>query len=142
MFMQKLYIFEKNGNNIISTYLGGIQMNQSGLKNMVVLRNLPSNIVEEAIVILKTNKKIIQNEKVDKSISNKEKKIVNIHKENDYILKEAEMLVTNYITGLEQKKKERNEIQKKINKKCKKLKKCIIIMSVVLFLETILLLIK
>ena len=117
-------------------------MNQSGLKNMVVLRNLPSNIVEEAIVILKTNKKIIQNEKVDKSISNKEKKIVNIHKENDYILKEAEMLFTNYITGLEQKKKERNEIQKKINKKCKKLKKCIIIMSVVLFLETILLLIK
>ena len=32
-------------------------MNQGGLKNMVVLKNLPSNIVEEAIIVLKTNKK-------------------------------------------------------------------------------------
>ena len=29
-------------------------METSNLKNMVVLRNLPSNIVEEAIVILET----------------------------------------------------------------------------------------
>ena len=42
-------------------------MNQSNLKNMVVLKNLPSNIVEEAIVILKTNKKVKKLEKeVDK----------------------------------------------------------------------------
>ena len=33
-------------------------METSKLKNMVVLRNLPSNIVEEAIIILKTNKKV------------------------------------------------------------------------------------
>ena len=33
-------------------------MKQSELKNMVILKNLPSNIVEEAIVILKANKKI------------------------------------------------------------------------------------
>ena len=117
-------------------------MNQSGLKNMVVLRNLPSNIVEEAIVILKTNKKIIESEKVDKNIGNKEENTVKKSKENDYILKEAEMLVTNYITRLEQKKKEKNEVQKKINKKCKKLKKCIMIMSIILFLETIFLIIK
>ena len=38
-------------------------MNQGGLKNMVVLKNLPSNIVEEAIIVLKTNKKIKQVEK-------------------------------------------------------------------------------
>ena len=117
-------------------------MNQSGLKNMVVLRNLPSNIVEEAIVILKTNKKIMESEKVDKNIGNKEENTVKKSKENDYILKEAEMLVTNYITRLEQKKKEKNEVQKKINKKCKKLKKCIMIMSIILFLETIFLIIK
>ena len=117
-------------------------MNQSTLKNMVVLKNLPSNIVEEAIVILKTNKKIKQNEKIDKNLNNKKEKNIDKNKENDYILKEAEMLVSNYITRLEQKKKERNEIQKVINKKCKKLKKCIIIMSVILLLETILLIIK
>ena len=39
-------------------------MNQSNLKNMVVLKNLPSNIVEEAIVILKTNKKVKKLEKI------------------------------------------------------------------------------
>ena len=38
-------------------------MNQSGLKNMVVLRNLPSNIVEEAIVVLKANSKVKQDKK-------------------------------------------------------------------------------
>ena len=117
-------------------------MNQSALKNMVVLKNLPSNIVEEAIVILKTNKKIKQNEKVEKSINNKDEKSIDKTKENDYILKEAEMLVSNYITRLEQKKKERKEMQKAINRKCKKLKKSILVMSIILCLETILLIIK
>ena len=47
-------------------------MNQSALKNMVVLKNLPSNIVEEAIIILRANKKIKQNEKIDKNFKEKE----------------------------------------------------------------------
>ena len=117
-------------------------MNQSGLKNMVILRNLPSNIVEEAIIVLKTNKKVKENEKIDRNISAKDEKVSNKTKENDYILKEAEMLVSNYITRLEQKKKERNEVQNKINKKCKNLKKYIITMGIIIFLETLLLIIK
>ena len=32
-------------------------METSNLKNMVVLKNLPSNIVDEAIIVLKANKK-------------------------------------------------------------------------------------
>ena len=32
-------------------------METSKMKNMVVLKNLPSNIVEEAIIILKSNTK-------------------------------------------------------------------------------------
>ena len=32
-------------------------MEESKLKNMVVLKNLPSNLVEEAIIVLKSNKK-------------------------------------------------------------------------------------
>ena len=63
-------------------------MNQGGLKNMVVLKNLPSNIVEEAIIVLKTNKKIKQVEKIEKEKSIESKEIKN--RENDYILKEAE----------------------------------------------------
>ena len=68
-------------------------MNQGGLKNMVVLKNLPSNIVEEAIIVLKTNKKIKQVEKIEKEkmTENKDTKT----REDDYILKEAEMLVNN-----------------------------------------------
>ena len=87
-------------------------MNQSGLKNMVVLRNLPSNIVEEAIVVLKTNSRVKQDEKIENRKIDKDNKNINTSKENDYILKEAEMLVSNYITRLEKKKKERNEIVK------------------------------
>lgn len=117
-------------------------MNQSGLKNMVVLRNLPSNIVEEAIIVLKSNMKIKQDEKIDSNKNGKEEMKENKTKENDYILKEAEMLVSNYITRLEQKKRDRNEVQKKINKKCKNLKKYIIAMGIIIFLETIFLIIK
>ena len=115
-------------------------MNQSALKNMVILKNLPANIVEEAIIILRANKKIKQNEKIDKNFKEKEEQVKN--KENNYILKEAEMLVSNYISKIEQRKKEKLEIQKKIDIKCKKFKKTIIIMSIIIFLETIFLIIK
>ena len=78
-------------------------MNQSGLKNMVVLKNLPSNIVEEAILILKANSKIMQNEKIENKKTEGNDKVKN-NKENDYILKEAEMLISNYITRIEKRK--------------------------------------
>ena len=42
-------------------------MEVSNMKNMVVLKNLPSNIVEEAFVVLKANKKIKNLERVDGS---------------------------------------------------------------------------
>ena len=61
-------------------------MNQSGLKNMVVLRNLPSNIVEEAIVVLKANSKVKQDEKVENKKIDMESKIIDKNKQNDYIL--------------------------------------------------------
>ena len=80
-------------------------MNQSGLKNMVVLKNLPSNIVEEAILILKANSKIMQNEKIENKKTEGNDKVKN-NKENDYILKEAEMLISNYITRIEKRKKD------------------------------------
>ena len=63
-------------------------------------------------------------------------------KEKDYILKEAEMLVNNYIRRVEEKKRIKNEIQKKVDKKCKNLKKYVFIMGIILLLETIFLIIK
>ena len=117
-------------------------MNQSGVKNMVVLKNLPSNIVEEAIIVLKANSKIKQNERVENKNKDNDKIKMDNNKKNDYILKEAEMLVSNYITKLEKRKKEKIEIQKKINSKCKKMKKAIIIMGIIILIETIFLIIR
>ena len=57
-------------------------METSKLKNMVVLKNLPSNIVDEAIIVLKANKKVKKLQKIEQNknlISNEnEKKIKNI----------------------------------------------------------------
>ena len=53
-----MYNLVKYGNNKINTYFKEVQMETSKLKNMVVLKNLPSNIVDEAIIVLKTNKKV------------------------------------------------------------------------------------
>lgn len=67
------------------------------MKNIVVLKNLPSNIVDEAIVVLKHNKKV-KNIQYTKKAENvmKEKK-----QENGYIVKEAEMLINKYIKEME-----------------------------------------
>ena len=106
----------------------------------MVLKNLPSNIVEEAFVILKSNKKVKQVEKIEKTKLKKNSD--NENKEKDYIIKEAEMLVSNYITTLEQKKKDRNINNKKLNQKYKKVKNYAIISSIIILLEGIALLIK
>lgn len=115
-------------------------MSQGNLKNMVVLKNLPSNIAEEAIVILKSNKKVKQVEKIEKT--KLKKKSDNKNKEKDYIIKEAEMLVSNYISSIEQKKKDRNINNKKINQKYIKVRNYAFIASLVILLEGIALLIK
>ena len=126
-------------------------MRQSNVKNMVVLKNLPSNIVEEAIVVLKANIKIKQNEKIDKNRVNgkrkdEEEKInqknIEKNKDDNYILKEAEILISNYISKMEQKNEQRKNIEKKVNQKYKKMRKRIILLSIIIFLETILLIIK
>lgn len=116
----------------------------NNLKNTVVLRNLPSNIVEEAVIVFKPNIKLKEEQELDnnnKMDKNKERNKER-NKEKDYILKEAEMLVNNYIKRVEEKKKIKNEIQKKIDKKCKNLKKYVFIMGIILLLETIFLIIK
>lgn len=115
-------------------------MSQGDLKNMVVLKNLPSNIVEEAIVILKSNKKVKQAEKIEKKIVMEN--LENRNKEKEYIIKEAEMLVSNYISSLEQKKKERNINNKKLNQKYIKVRNYAIIISLIMMLESIAILIK
>ena len=66
-------------------------MKETNLKNMIFLKNLPSNIIDEAIVILKDNKKVKKLQKIDinKAIKEENSKVKN----NGYIIKEAEMIL-------------------------------------------------
>ena len=88
-------------------------MTNSNLKNIVVLNNLPSNLIEEAIIILKSSKYVKRLELIDMKSSiaykgNKEK--------SDYVVKEAENIVSNYIEKIEKNqhiKKRDNNIEKK-----------------------------
>ena len=138
--MDNLYKPKKIGKTNINTYFKEVQMNQGGLKNMVVLKNLPSNIVEEAIIVLKTNKKIKKVEKIEKEkmTENKDTKT----REDDYILKEAEMLVNTYISKLEDKKKTREITNKKEKQKYNRIKNYAYISSFVILIESIILFIR
>ncbi len=115
-------------------------MEQNNLKNIIVLKNLPSNIVEEAIVILKTNKKAKKVQKIEKR--EKASKQENKLKQSDYILKEAELLVSNYITGIEEKKDAKKENRKQSEMRYRRLKNYAYIASFILLIESIYLLIK
>lgn len=97
-------------------------MNIGNLKNIVVLKDLPSNLVEEAIVVLKENQKIpkLEPASTDKKESNSEPQ--KIKNSKDYIIKEAQMLISDYISKIESKNKKENQSIQKLNKKCKRLK--------------------
>ena len=112
-------------------------MEASNLKNMVVLKNLPSNIVDEAIIILKNSKKIKKLEKIEnnKTTNKKEKQTT----QKDYILKEAEMLVNSYVSKIEN-KEDKKFADNKMQQKKKKIKKYSIITTIIGVIEFILLL--
>lgn len=110
-------------------------MEESKLKNMVILKNLPSNIVDEAIVVLKTNKKVKRLQKIEqnkKVVSNGDDK-----KGKEYILKEAEMIVNNYISKIENNDK-KNIFNKEAKEKYNKLKKYAIAITIMSLLQAIL----
>ena len=95
-------------------------MNTGNLKNIVVLKDLPSNLVEEAIVVLKENRKIPKLEPASKDKKENESDMKKNSK--DYIVKEAQMLIADYISRVENKNKKENQSIQKLNKKCKWLK--------------------
>lgn len=113
-------------------------MKESNLKNIVVLKDLPSNIVEEAFVILKSNKNAKKLEKIENS---KKTQATEMPKKNkDYILKEAEMILTNYLSKIDTNEKKENKAL--VNRKYKRLKKYAYISSCIIFLQSIMLIIK
>lgn len=99
-------------------------MQKSDMKNIVVLKNMPSNIVEEAIVILKSAQYAKMFEMVDKNNNSSAQEIKN--KGKDFVIKEAEMLISSYENGFENKKIFNN---KKEDAKYKALRKYSVIMT-------------
>lgn len=115
-------------------------MEASKLKNMVILKNLPSNLVEEAIIILKSTAKVRDLQKVENN--KKGKKEIIERKGNDYVLKEAEMIVSKYITQIEEEKNKKETNKKQGNKKYKRLKNYAYLSSFIVFLQALMLLSK
>lgn len=111
-------------------------MEDIDLKNMVILKDLPSNIVKEAYVVFKSNKMIKKFQKINKNTEQKQVKRDN--EDSQYAIKEAEMLVSEYIERVEKSEKE-VILNSKMNKK---LKKYAYIASVIMVLQFILLIIK
>ena len=109
-------------------------MDISNMKNIVVLKNLPSNLVEEAIVVLKENKKVKKYQYIEsenkKDIDDKEK---NVQNDSEYIIKEAESVINQYITNLEMKSpKWKNNLKKLENRYKKSLQLNLILATVAL----------
>ena len=97
-------------------------MNTGNLKNIVVLKDLPSNLVEEAIVVLKENQKIPKLEPASKEKKESNSEQQKVKNSKDYIIKEAQMLISDYISKIENKNKKENQSIQKLNKKCKRLR--------------------
>ena len=119
-------------------------MSRENTKNVIILKNLPSNLISEAILVVKDKKQVTNymrdaelNEQRDvsncKTSSNgiiygdmkteALKKIEDIKKEDrKYVIKEAEIVVSNYIKRIEDNLSDRKiDRLKKSYKKTKKL---------------------
>ena len=106
-------------------------MEQNLMKNMVILKDLPSNIIEEAYVVFKDNIKIHK-------VLNKNKKIESDNIQNDkekdksreYIVKEAEMIIQDYIYRIEKKEYDIGKSNKKLREKYERLKALTIFLGI------------
>lgn len=107
-------------------------MDTEKMKNMMVLKNLPSNIIDEAIVILKPNVKLKSLDLAENKKSEKENK-ESLKNDKKYIIDEAEMILNNYMSQIEKEKNSSLKINKKIENKYKRLKAIAILLGVLFF---------
>ena len=103
-------------------------MNESKLKNIVVLRNLSSNIIDEAIVFVKPNIKI-------PIASNMRNMSSSLQTSSDnFIINEAKFLIENYTKEIEGKKKDQEKILKKKNRLLKRVNIALLILTALLIM--------
>ena len=114
-------------------------MDPSSMKNIIILKNLPSNMIEEAFVVFKDNIKVHKVENVDKNTRpvNNEKS-----RPKNYMIKEAEMVIKDYIYQIEEKEYASSNTSKKLKQKYKKLKTFTIFLSIFSLLSLFLILVR
>lgn len=96
------------------------------MRNVIRIKDVPSNTIEEAIIILKENKKVKKYE-----YSNKFKKVnKDSEEDNKLVIKEAELIISDYLS-----KSEVNENDNE--KKIKKLKFASVILGFLLLVSII-----
>ena len=116
-------------------------MDVNNMKNMVILKNLPSNMIEEAFVILKKDVKIHKLEVME----NNKKTKTNIKGKNpdDIVIKEAELILQDYIDKIETNNS--NKVKKNlkdISKKYERLKMLTIFLGMFSIISSVLILLK
>ena len=95
-------------------------MNMSDMKNIVILKDLPSNLVDEAIVFLKQNQKIKKLEYIENI--EKFKEGGQNDKNKDFLANEAKLVIADYILKIEKENNSTKSKNKKIDKKYKRLR--------------------
>ena len=103
-------------------------MQLSKMKNIIVLRGMASNVVEEAIVVLKPNVKLKQSEYYSNrkyTQSDKDKKMV--------IVKEAENTINSYVKRLQKETKKFDDKKMKYKYKFLQISNSVLIAMLVIF---------
>lgn len=107
-------------------------MKISQMKNIIVLKDLPSNLVDEAIVILKSGSKVKNKEMVEKNHKTSFEESGDTGYE--IAIKEAEYIVGDYMKKLE--KPEDNTVSlRKIRLQYKKMQICSVLLGIVAILR-------
>lgn len=131
-------------------------MDKEEMKNVIILKNLPSNLIDEAIMVIK-DRKIAKKFDFNQILNNGEekhkviqgymkndelKKIENIRKEGrKYVIKEAEIILSDYISKIERPKYNESKM-KKLEKSCKRAKKINLVLIIVSFISIVMQIIK
>ncbi len=130
------------------------------MKNVIILKNLPSNLIDEAIVVVKDKKKIKDinysefikdggekfSNSANRQTSNRViqgymkeedlKKLEDTKKEDrKYVIKEAEIVVTNYLSKIDNKMPEKK--MKRLERSYKRAKKMSVFLGIISAISTI-----
>jgi hypothetical protein len=96
------------------------------MKNMIILKDVQSNLIEEAIVVFKENVKVQEKNLIKNNYSISKEEVF----ADGLCVKEAENIISDYISRVE-----KRDCEYKLNKKCRYLK----IMNIALVIIAIIL---